>query len=109
MYLEKNLTTADALSRAPVSSSTCEDKALQSDVTTFIAAVTNSLPATDQRLSVIQSHQAEDELRSQIIAFCSNSWPDKHQLPASLRPYWAGIEENSVSTRTAYFCTASAM
>ena len=86
----KNLTSSDALSRAPVSSSTPEDTALQSEVTAFIAAVKNSLPATDQRLSLIQSHQAGDEVCSQLLTFCSGSWPDKHQLPGSLRSYWAG-------------------
>ena len=57
-------------------------------MTAFIAEVTDSLPATDHSLSVILSHQTENEFCSQLITFCSSTWPDKHRLPVSLWPYW---------------------
>ena len=46
----KNLITAEALSRSPTCSTTPEDKELQDEAAALVAAVTDALPATDQRL-----------------------------------------------------------
>ena len=84
----KNLNTADTLSRAPTSSTTQDDNDLQDEASAFVAVVTNTLPATDQRLAEIQACQERDEICSAITKFCSDGWPEKHQLPASLKLYW---------------------
>ena len=41
-----------------------------------------SLPATEERLEDIKSHQERDEVCRQLIFFCSNGWPEKSQLNA---------------------------
>ena len=46
------------------------------------------LAATNQRLAEIQACQEQDETCSAITSFCSDGWPEKHQLPASLMLYW---------------------
>ena len=46
----KNLTTADALSRAPVGSPQAADLLLESDTTAFVQSVIDGLPATQGRL-----------------------------------------------------------
>ena len=84
----KNLNTADTLSHAPTSSTTQDDNDLQDEAADFIAIVTKALPATDQRLAEIQAFQERDEICSAITSFCADVWPEKHQLPTSLKLYW---------------------
>ena len=85
----KDLIIADALSRAPISSNNPSDQSLLAEVASMVAAITNSLPASDQRLAEICTHQAEDDTCRRIITYCKNGWPDKHRLPDSLKPYWS--------------------
>ena len=85
----KDLVIADALSRAPVASSSRSDQALQADVEAFVAAATDSLPATDKRLADFRAHQVEDESCSALACFCVKGWPNKEAVPGPLKPYWA--------------------
>ena len=85
----KDLVIADALSRAPVASSSRSDQALQADVEAFVAAATDSLPATDKRLADFRAHQVEDESCSALACFCIKGWPNKETVPGPLKPYWA--------------------
>ena len=93
----KSLITADTLSRAPASSSTPSDSALQAEVTAFIALVTDTLPVSDDRLKEIQSHQAQDEFCCTLATFCFSGWPDRHQLSPSMKPCWANRADFSIS------------
>ena len=58
----KNLTVADTLSRAPVLMSSANDDEVRAEVETFVRAVMQSLPATEQRLEEIRQAQDEDEI-----------------------------------------------
>lgn len=58
----KNLTVADTLSRAPVLMSSASDDEVRAEVETFVRAVMQSLPATEQQLEEIRQAQDEDEI-----------------------------------------------
>ena len=84
----KNLITADALSRAPADVSSVADSALEQEVDAFMAAVTDGLPATDQRLQEILTAQQGDPICTTIGSYCSVWWPPQDRLSAALKPYW---------------------
>ena len=76
----KNLITADALSRAPADVSSVADSALEQEVDAFMAAVTDSLPVTDQRLQEILRAQQDDPICMTIGSYCSVGWPPQDRL-----------------------------
>ena len=84
----KNLITADALSRVPADVSSVADSALEQEVDALMAAVTDSLPATDQRLQEILTAQQDDPICMTIGSSCSVRWPPQVRLSAALKPYW---------------------
>ena len=84
----KNLITADALSRAPADVSSVADSALEQEVDAFMAGVTDSLPATDQRLQEILTAQQDDPICTTIGSYCSVGWPPQDRLSAALKSYW---------------------
>ena len=53
-----------------------------------MAAVTDSLPATDQRLQEILTAQQDDPICTTIGSSCSVRWPPQDRLSAALKPYW---------------------
>ena len=63
----RDLYTADTLSRAPTQMPSKEDIVLQSEATLFVNYVSHTLPASDQRLDQIRSHQWEDETCREIV------------------------------------------
>ena len=80
----KNLITADALSQAPTDVSSVADSALEEEVTAFRVAVTDSLPATDQRLQEILTAQQDNPICMTI----GSGWLRQDRLSAALKPYW---------------------
>ena len=80
--------TADALSRAPVGSSTEKDEHFVEEVESFAAQKVFTLPATTQRLSQIREAQITDEECTQIRNYCSQGWPAYMQNQPLPRPYW---------------------
>ena len=84
----KELITADTLSRSTTSSSSPDDQAFQADVAAYMAAVTDDLPAGDDRLTEFRVRQAEEDTCSANASYCQNGWPNKHSLADSLKPYW---------------------
>lgn len=68
----KDLITADAASQAPVSKASDADQVLQAEAETVVAAIIDSLPATDKRLYEIRAAQTEDETCRIITQFCKN-------------------------------------
>ena len=83
----KNLTTADALSRAPVQSADEEDKKLEEKANLMVRQVISNLLASKQRLEEIRQNLQEDTICRKLIHYCQNGWPDS--CPVDLRPYWS--------------------
>jgi len=77
----KDLTIVDALSRSPVSSPTSED------VDAFVDSIMQNLPETEKQLQQIEKAQKEDAVRSQLIKYCQEGWPNKHLIPSPIKPY----------------------
>ena len=85
--------TADMLSRAPAGNSTSDDLLLQNEVTAYVHAVMQSLPATEMQLKRIAQHQKEDTVCRYLLEYCQSGWPQKQQLPAPISPYyWVSAE-----------------
>ena len=78
------LHTADALSRAPLT----HTGEAEEEVEAYIRGIVASLPATTYRLHQFREEQARDPICSQVLRFCETTWPDKHQIPQGLIPYW---------------------
>ena len=83
----KNLTTADALSRAPSSEPLEGDKVLQDEADVYVNMVVKALPATERRINQIQQHQEKDEVCRQIAVYCYQGWPKEKVISHILRPY----------------------
>ena len=84
----KELTIADALSRAPVSSPSTADQLLQQEATAYVNSVLQSLPATEERLQEIRQSQEADGVCQQIAEYCRSGWPDRNTLSAEVKPYF---------------------
>eukprot|EP00057_Strongylocentrotus_purpuratus_P005393 XP_003730869.1 PREDICTED: uncharacterized protein K02A2.6-like [Strongylocentrotus purpuratus] len=86
---EKQQTTADALSRAPVASPKPEDIAELNELTeAFASSSTLTLPATDRRLEEIRDAQRLDEECALIREYCEKGWPDYMPHNSILRQYF---------------------
>ena len=92
----KDLTIADTLSRAPVSTPTAADELLQQKTSTYVNLVMEHLPATEQRLQEIRQCQESDEVCQQITEFCQSGWPEKNSLTAAVKPYFPVSAELTV-------------
>ena len=85
----KDLYTADTLSRAPVSGSESDDKALQEEVEVFVNSVTvHTLPATEQRLKTYRDAQGQDPVCQQVTEYCQHGWPRKRPTRPDVAPFW---------------------
>ena len=92
----KDLSTADALSRAPISSSTSEAELSSDEVDAYIRMAVNSIPATEARLEEVRAHQEGDWICKQVADYCRDGWPRKSTLHASLKPFCSVAGELSV-------------
>ena len=85
----KELYTADTLSRSPLRKPlTKMDHELNNDLSLYVASVLDNLPATERKLDTFRLHQDEDEVCRKLKEFCTEGWPDKHNLNSSLSAYW---------------------
>ena len=86
----KNIITADALSRAPMSAGpTKADQQLSEDTQSFVSSIIKGLPASEKRLEEIRQKQDDDEVCCKLREYClQEEWPDKPKLHSSLRAYW---------------------
>ena len=84
----KELTVADALSRAPVSNPTSADSQCNEDVEAYVNLVLESFLATEKQLKCIQNSQKEDTVCTQLCKYCEDGWPDKDLVPNLLKPYF---------------------
>ena len=90
----KELTTADALSRAP-SKSTSRVKQ-EEEIEVYVENILLQLPASDKRLEEIAAAQKEDPICRKLFEYCKEGWPDMIQkLPSLLSPYWSSRGEIS--------------
>jgi len=85
----KTLYTADALSRAPLKgASDASGCSLSDEIERFVQAVTASLPANQDRLDSYRKAQAEDNICSKLIEYCTSSWPVRNKLSRDLKDFW---------------------
>ena len=90
----KELTTADALSRAP-SKSTSRVKQ-DEEIELYVESILLQLPALDKRLEEIATAQKEHSICKKLLAYCKEGWSDSIQkFPSSLSPYWSSRDEIS--------------
>ena len=93
----KQLVIADALSRAPLSSSTPSDDDFQAEVEMFVNAVIQSVPATEQRLKEIQEAQEADEIFQKLHQYCKNGWSHRQSVAGAVQPYLSAASEITVN------------
>jgi len=93
----KYLYTANALSRAPVSTSNSKDDSFQKEVDPYVNLVIDNLPATDTRLKEIQPQQEEDPICIQLKTYCLQGWPEKASLKGPYKAYHAASSGLSVN------------
>ena len=85
----KELYTADALSRAPITSVSSTKEIDDNQTELFINAIVSSLHASADRLQEYRAAQQADNHCQQLIDFCKRGWPEyKRQLPGDLHKYW---------------------
>ena len=84
----KELTIADALSRAPVSDPTSTDTQFDKEVEAYVNLVLESFPATEKQLKRIQEAQIDDAVCTQVRKYCEEGWPMKDAIPFAVKPYF---------------------
>jgi hypothetical protein len=85
----KNLSTADALSRAPVGQPDEADFLIDKDAQLFVESIISGLPVTTGRLVEIKRKQQEDQVCRKVMNYCRNGWPaEKHKVDPDVRPFF---------------------
>ena len=56
----------------------------------------SQLPADKDCLEAYSRAQADDPVCSQLILYCQNGWPDRHQVKGELLRYWSARTDLSV-------------
>ena len=92
----KTLVIADALSRAPLLTLSSQDKALQTEATSYVDFVIRYLPATEERIEEIRECQQSDDTCQQVAEYCRAGWPAKNTLSPELKQYFQVSAELSV-------------
>lgn len=86
---EKNMATADTLSRPPCEENSFEDMLTPEEVSSFVFGAISMLPALEDLLQGIRRLQREDQDCATLFKYCNESWPPKSKLPWSLKPFFA--------------------
>ena len=84
----KTQTTADALSRAPVSE---PDKAainLLTDVSVHVEKCIETLPESSRKIQEIKEVQHSDPETAKVIQYCKSGWPDFMPDLPLMKQYW---------------------
>ena len=89
----KQLTIADALSRAPVTPSSTDDDKFCAEIDAYVNLTIQGIPTTQSRLKAIKAAQAEDEVCQKLFHYCKYGWPHQHKIPGSVRPYLSVASE----------------
>ena len=92
----KDMTIPDALSRAPSTEATLNEKGFQDEVNAYVNVAIKNLPASQRRIQQIRKHQEEDAVLRQVSKFCYCGWPDTKNIPNEIKPYHSVSSELSV-------------
>lgn len=92
----KELSTADAHSRAPVTEPSLKDVEFQKEVHAYLGAIVQSIPATEKYLTEIQTAQMSDSTCQILMQYCEKGWPSKSTLPEKMKPYYSVRNEIAV-------------
>ena len=93
----KDLSTADALSRAPISSPTFNQELSSDEVDAYIhVAIKVFQLYTESRLEAVRAHQGEDWICKQVAGYCQDGWATKSKVHASLKSFCSVAAEFSV-------------
>jgi transposase InsO family protein len=84
----KDLNIADTLSRAPVENISQSDTDFENETKAFVDVVMSNLPASQNRIELIKTESAKDEICRNLISYCRDGWPEKSKLNEKLGPYW---------------------
>ncbi|CAM4728520.1 unnamed protein product [Leuciscus chuanchicus] len=85
----KSLTTADTLSRLPLTNSvTGADTDFMEDTNIYLESVLEGLPTSSKYLSDLQEQLMSDSVCSQVMRYCAEGWPDRNQLQGAVKHYW---------------------
>jgi len=96
MYQARVWYMADTLSRAPSLGASKEGSFLSEEAEAYVHAVFECLPATERRLEEIRQHQKEDTVLQNVIKYCQSGWPEQHDIPESVKPYYSVAVELTV-------------
>ena len=83
----KELSTADALSRAPIANVSSSTELSAEEVDAYVRLAVRCLPATEEKLEKIRSCQNGDNDFQRVIAYCQEGWPSKPDIPQALKPF----------------------
>ena len=87
--LKSNCTEFGALDRSvTICLKNCHNRQ-DYDIEMFVNTIMSSSPVTEQRLTEIAHEQSKNEICKQLIQYCQSGWPNKHQVPQSLKPYYS--------------------
>ena len=92
----KDLSIADALSRAPASSPELDDHLLEEEAEAYVQATMAMLPATEKRLEEIKLEQGKDNICKELVSYTRFGWPDKSKLSGIIKKYHSVAAELSV-------------
>ena len=84
---EKELYTADTLSRAPLKMEEADQKLLE-EAESFMEIGVSNLPASKDRLDEYRKHQTSDPVCSMVMKFCQQGWPEKGAVSEEIKAYW---------------------
>ncbi|KAK7878780.1 hypothetical protein WMY93_030940 [Mugilogobius chulae] len=85
----KSLTTADTLSRSPLTNSvTRGDKDLMEDTNIYVDSVLEGLPTSSKYLADLKEQLQSDSICTDVMRYCTEGWPDRNQLQGAVKHYW---------------------
>jgi tRNA nucleotidyltransferase/poly(A) polymerase len=64
------------------------DTDFENETKAFVDVVMSNLPASQNRIELIKTESAKDEICRNLISYCRDGWPEKSKLYEKLRPYW---------------------
>ena len=80
----KNLLTADALSRAPLTYYSESDRDFQAETNAYVDFVVSNLTESNIRLEQIKSEYRNDSICKLFVQFCETGWPEKSAMDGKL-------------------------
>ena len=93
----KEMYTADTLSRPPTALPGKTSLDFKCELKSDIDTIMTLLPATKGKLEPYAFAQAKDSVWSRILEFCRLGWPEKHEVHASILPYWKDLNKFTIS------------